>query len=167
MAAVEGLDDESYRAMLHAAGHRDEVGDLLLRRATSVLDRCCLFSVHSGRVVGWLARGTGVVVDDVQSFAVSLEMPSIFSELAGADTFCGEVPGGPVNDVLMRMLGDPAPRQLAIFPVRIKKRVVAFLVGDVPESELPEGVQNHLLPAVQKAGIAFEILIMKKKILAP
>jgi hypothetical protein len=167
VAVAEGLDDESYRALLHAAGHRDEVGELLLRRATSILDRCCLFAVHTGRVVGWMARGTGVVVDDVQSFAVSLELPSVFSELVGADSFCGEVSAGPVNDVLMRMLGDPAPRQLAIFPVRIKKRVVAFLVGDVPESELPEGVQNHLLPAVRKAGIAFEILIMKKKILAP
>jgi len=167
VAVAGSLDDKGYRALLHTADHRDEVGELLLRRATSTLDRCCLFAVHSGRVVGWMARGTGVVVDDVQSFAVSLELPSVFSELAGADSFCGEVPAGPVNDVLMRMLGDPAPRQLAIFPVRIKKRVVAFLLGDVPGSELPEDVQQNLLPAVRKAGIAFEILIMKKKILSP
>jgi hypothetical protein len=167
VAVAGSLDDEGYRGLLHAAAHRDEVGELLLRRAISTLDRCCLFAVHSGRVVGWMARGAGVVVDDVQSFAVSLELPSVFEELAGADSFCGEVPASPVNDVLMRMLGDPAPRQLAIFPVRIKKRVVAFLLGDVPGSELPEGVQQMLLPAVRKAGIAFEILIMKKKILAP
>lgn len=166
LAAAEGLDDESFRALLHAAGGRDEIGELLLRRATSVLDRCSLFAVHSGRVVGWMARGAVVVVDDVQSFAISLELPSIFSEVAGADTFCGQVPSSPVNDVLMQVMGEPAPREMAIFPVRVKNRVVAYLLGDVPGASLPEGVQNKLLPAAQKAGIALEILIMKKKILS-
>jgi hypothetical protein len=165
VAASGGLDDASYTALLHAAAARDEIGELLLRRATSVLDRCSLFAVHSGKVVGWMARGAVVVVDDVQSFAVSLELPSIFSDLAGADGFCGKVPPGPVNDVLKQVLGEPVPRELAVFPIRVKNRVVAYLLGDVPGGKLPDGVQRQLLPAVMKAGVALEILILKKKIL--
>ena len=165
-ATPEYFDDETLSALLREAKHRDEVGNLLLRRAATVLDRCCLLAVHSGQVVGWLARGTGVVVDDVQSFMAPLDAPSVLSKLDASESFYGRVPPGPVNDQMMQALGDPVPSEVVIIPVPVKNRIVAYLVGDNPGSEvLPDG-REQLMSAAQKAGIAFEILIMRKKILA-
>lgn len=165
-AAVEPLGDEAFRSLLHGAVLRDDIGELLLRRAIAVLARCSLFAVHSGRVVGWMARGASVVVEDVQSFSVSLDLPSVFSDLSGADSYCGPMPTGPINDELARILGERPPRQLIVIPVRVKQRAVAFLVGDDPGKDLPESARAELVPAAQKAGVAFEVLIMRKKILA-
>ena len=165
-ATPEYLDDETFGALLREAKHRDEVGDLLLRRAAAVLSRCCLLAVHSGRIVGWLARGTGVVVDDVQSFIAPLDVPSVLSKVGASESFLGPVPPGPVNDEMMQMLGDPAPSEVAIFPVSVKRRVVAFLVGDIPGSKMSPDEREQLMAVARKAGIAFEILIMKKKISA-
>ena len=70
----------------------------------------------------------------------------------------------PVNDEMMHAFGDPAPSEVAIFPVSVKRRVVAFLVGDIPGSEVSPDEREQLMAVARKAGIAFEILIMKKKI---
>jgi len=165
-ATPEYLDDETFGTLLREAKHRDEVGDLLLRRAAAVLSRCCLLAVHSGRIVGWLARGTGVVVDDVQSFMAPLDVPSVLSKVGASESFYGPVPPGPVNDDMMQVFGDPVPSDVAIFPVSVKRRVVAFLVGDIPGSEVSPDEREQLMAVARKAGIAFEILIMKKKISA-
>jgi hypothetical protein len=164
-ATSEYLDDETLGVLLRDAKPRDEVGDFLLRRAAAILGRCCLLAVHSGRVVGWLARGAGVVVDDVQSFMAPLNAPSVLSELGVSGSFCGRVPPGPINDQMMRTLGDPAPSEVVIFPVLVKNRIVAFLLGDSPGSEVSPDEREQLMLATRKAGIAFEILIMRKKIL--
>jgi hypothetical protein len=107
-----------------------------------------------------------MVVDDIQALTIPVDEPSILSRIAEDESFCGQFPAGEVNDLLIQLFGDPAPVEVAVFPVFVKKRVVAFLLGDIPGSHVPEEARNQLLVAVKKAGVAFEILIMKKKILA-
>jgi nitroreductase len=165
LAAAGPLEKEVYRQLLREVKHRDEVGDLLLRRTTAILERCYLLAVHSGKIVGWLAKGAGVVLDDVQSFAVQQEAPSILSQVNGTEGFWGPIPPGEVNDALKKILGDPDPVEIGVFPVLVKNRVVAYLVGDIPGLIAPEPERKKLVEAVQKAGLAFEILIMRKKIL--
>lgn len=164
-ATPEYLDDGTFGTLLRDAKHRDEVGDVLLRRAAAILGRCCLLAVHSGRVVGWLARGAGVVVEDVQSFIAPLDVQSVLSELGVLGSFCGRVPPGLINDQLVQTLGEPAPTEVVIFPVLVKNRIVAFLLGDSPGSEVSLDEREQLMVATRRAGIAFEILIMRKKIL--
>jgi len=164
-AAVGPLEDEVFRQLLHEVSHRDEVGDLLLRRATAILDRCYLLAVHSGKIVGWLARGEGVVLDDVQSFAVQQDAPSILASANTEDGFWGQLPPGEINDVLKKILGDAEPTEVGVCPVLVKNRVVAYLVGDSPGHIVPESDRERLVDATQKAGLAFEVLILRKKIL--
>jgi nitroreductase len=160
------LLDEAFSALLRDVEHRDEVGELLLRRAAAILERCCLLACHSGKIVGWLGRGPGVVIDDVQSFAVEDDAPSVMSGLAAGASFAGPMPSGVTNQLLIEMLGDPMPNEVVVVPVLVKNRVVAYVLGDVPRSSLPAGAVEGLHGAVQKAGVALEILIMKKKFLA-
>ena len=160
------VDDGPYCQLLREARNRDEVGELLLRRSTAILDRCFLLAVHSSRVVGWLVKGPGVVVDDVQSFAFEQDAPSILSGVNGMEEFWGKAPPGEINDGIKKILGDPEPVEIGAFPVRVKNRVVVYLIGDAPGKTVSESDRKKLIDAVQKAGLAFEILIMRKKILA-
>jgi hypothetical protein len=164
--AGDPLEDQVYRQLLREVQHRDEVGDLLLRRSMAFLHRCYLLAVHSGKVVGWLAKGAGVVVDDVQSFAFQQDATSVLSDVNGLDGFWGPAPPGEINDALKKILGDPEPVELGAFPVLVKNRVVAYLVGDAPGKIVPEPERKLLVEATQKAGLAFEVLILGKKILA-
>jgi hypothetical protein len=157
------LDEESFCEGLRGAAERDEIGDLLLRYASRLLTRICLFSVHRNRVAGWMARGQ-VAVDDVQSLVIPLDVPSVFRNLElAAGPYVGPVPPGAVNDKLIRPLGQLAPMEVVLIPLRVKERTVAYLLGDVADSAVAVPVQE-LVSAVNKAGIAFEILIQKSKI---
>lgn len=164
--ATSPIDDTAYSILLHDVRHRDEVGELVLRRALEVFDRCYLLAVHSGKVVGWLARGRGVVLDDVQSFSADSDEPSALDSISGGDSFCGKLPDGVINQLLIEMLGDPAPAEIVIIPISIKNRVVAYLVGDIPGSTMSRENLDGLAEAAKKAGIALEILVMKKKYLS-
>ncbi len=161
------LDDTAFSVMLRDARHRDEVGELLLRRVSGILDRCYLLAVHSGKIVGWLARGRGVVLDDVESFSADSDDPSALSTIAAGRPSAARLPDGVINQLLIEMLGDPAPVEMVIVPMAIKGRVVAYLVGDVPDSTVSRDSLDDLATAVKKAGVALEILVMKKKFLSP
>ena len=107
-----------------------------------------------------------MVVDDVQSFAASQDAPSILSEVNGGEVFDGHLPSGEVNDGLRELFGDPPPDEVVVFPVPVKNRVVAYLVGDKPGVGVSDSDRKHLRSVVEKAGIAFEILILKKKLVS-
>ncbi len=165
-AAVDGtVDGASYRAQLQDVVRRDEVGDLLVRFAYGYLGRLCLFMVHRGRVVGWMARGQGVVVDDVQAFETSVDAASVFATVrSSADHYLGPLTDGPVDRALAKVLGDPPPLDVLLLPVRVKERTVAFLLGDTPGESAITAPVTELANAVGAAGLAFEMLILRAKI---
>jgi hypothetical protein len=104
------------------------------------------------------------VVDDVQSLAFQQDTPSILSSADRESGFWGPLPPGVVNDALMKILGEPEPVEVGVFPVLVKNRVVAYLVGDAPGHIVSESDHQKLVDATQKAGLAFEVLILRKKI---
>ena len=157
------LDEETFVAELKEVRHRDQVGDLLVRFASRYLDRVCLFAIHRGRAVGWLGRGPGVVVDDVQSAEVGLDSHFRLREVAErGQAWVGPLPAG--DEALTRLFSDPPAVEVVVVPVRVKDRTVAILVGDNPG----EPTQTVSLPELQivanRAGVAFEILILRTKI---
>jgi hypothetical protein len=165
LEAEHELDEASYRELLAAADHRDTVGRLVLRYAASFFGRLCLFVVHRGSVVGWMARGHGVVVDDVQSFSVSIEEETLFHEFRfGAGYHLGPIPADSENEALIRLLGDPAPLGVLLLPIRIKDRAVVFMLGDNPNEETVAIPVDEVAAAVGVAGLALETLILRKKI---
>lgn len=164
--AVDGVvDGATYRAELQEVVRRDEVGDLLMRYAFGYLGRLCLFMVHRGRIVGWMVRGQGVVVDDVQAFETTVEAPSVFATVrSSGDHYLGPLTDGPVDRALARILGDPPPLDVLLTPVRVKDRTVAFLLGDTPGESAITAPVTELTKAAGVAGLAFEMLILRSKI---
>jgi hypothetical protein len=165
-AAEHEIDETTFRERLANVRHRDEVGSLLLRFATHFFSRLCLFAVHRGEVIGWMGRGHGVVPEDLQSFSIPLDQPSMFRDLqSDGDRYIGSMVPGDHNTALAQVMGDPEPAAVMLLPIKVAGRTVAFLIGDTPgESEVAVPV-DELVAATAKAGAAFEILIIKKKIL--
>jgi len=116
--------------------------------------------------VGWMARGHGVELDDVQSFSVLIDEETLFHEFRfGAGYHLGPIPLGGENDALIRLLGDPPPLGALLLPIRIKDRAVAFVLGDNPNEEIVAIPVDEVAAAVGVAGLALEVLILRKKIL--
>jgi hypothetical protein len=161
------IDTATFVDQLAAVRHRDQVGSLLLRYAGNFLSRVCLFAVHRGVAIGWMARGPGVVIDDVQSFSLPLDRPSLLRDLQReGDHHLGPIPKIGDNPLLEAALGDPPTRAAVLLAIRVKEHTVGYLLGDIPgESTLAVPV-DELTDAVRKAGAALEILILRRKIVS-
>jgi hypothetical protein len=160
------IDDENFSEFLNQAEHRDDIGAIIARYAASLYDRVCLFSVHKDVVSGWMARGRSVTLEDLQTFSVPLDRPSLFSDMGHADSYVGAILENAANNTLMQVMAEPAPTEVVLVPVRVKKRVVAFVLCDDPGHSAAQEHVDNLVVAGRKAGVAFEVLIMRKKILS-
>ncbi len=160
------VDESNFSALIHQADNRDEIGSLLVRYVASKFDRVCLFSVHKGTVSGWMARGRSVVLEDLQSFSVSLDDPSIFADVGHSDSYVGAILLNSGNRELIQALADPAPTEVVAVPVRVKQRVVAFVLCDDPGHPASSENLDDVVTACRKAGVALEVLILRKKLLS-
>jgi hypothetical protein len=160
------VDDSNFSDLLHRAEHRDEIGSVLARYLSTLYDRVCLFSLHKGTIGGWMARGRSVVLEDLQSFSIAVDEDSVFATLGSRDSFVGGLEDGPANSELVQALADPAPAEVVLLPVSIKQRVIAFALCDVPGLPVPAEHLDAAMLAARKAGVAFEVLILRKKLLA-
>jgi len=167
VAAVEApVDERNFSELMHRADHRDEIGAVLVRYAASLYDRACLFSVHKQTISGWLARGRSVVLEDLQSFSVPEDDSSLFADVGSNDSYVGAVLDTATNRMLVRALADPAPTDVVVIPIRVKQRTIAFLVCDNPGNPASGDSAKQVVMACRKAGVAFEALILRKKILS-
>ncbi len=159
------LDEAGLKKALCAASSRDSVGTALLSYAAQFLTRLCLFSVYRNQVHGWLVEGMGPVLEDVQSFTMDLEAPSMLSAVATVGHAQeGPFPPGAVNESIAACLGDPVSRDLFLAPVKVQERTVAFLMGDIPgQSTIGIPVQD-ITNAANVAGMALEMIIQRRKI---
>ena len=116
------------------------------------------------RIVGWRAEGPGVEESKVAALDFDPRLPSVFLGLREADNFwLGPLPGLPANLQLQAALGGAAKDCLAL-PIVLRTKVVAYLYGD----NGPGGVAGVPLAALRrltgKAGLAFEVYLLKNKI---
>jgi hypothetical protein len=160
------VNDSNFSELMSRADDRDEIGGLLTRFVATKYDRVSLFSVHKGTVAGWMARGRSVVLEDLQTFAVSLDTPSLFADVGHSDSYVGAILENQANTDLIHALADPAPIEVVAVPVRVKQRVVAFVLCDDPGHPATQDHLEEVVNACRKAGVALEVLILRKKLLS-
>ena len=153
------VEENDLIRMLAGATSAAEIGEALVHFAAQRLDRVCLFAVHLGKVTGWMARGRALDSADLRSFSVFAEVPSIFWELEDNDRYVGEIPPGPVNDDVLRVLGSPVPDEVLVTSLPMNGRVKGYLVGDIPGHRVPEKVQSEMVPAARAAGEALAAVL--------
>jgi len=159
------LDDRTFLRQLQEARHRDDVARAMLHFASRYLGRVGLLAAHRNRASGWMVAGRGLVVDDFQTLTVPLDEPSVLASLMTEGTsFVGVLPPGERNSQIAEALGEPAPSDLLVVPIRVKDKPVGFLIGDNPGERGVNVPVAEIVDAAARAGVAFEILILKNKI---
>jgi hypothetical protein len=153
------VDNTELYRQLNSAGTAGEIGERLVHYAAQRLDRVCLFAVHHGKVSGWMGRGLPLDAADLRSFSVFSEIPSIFWELEERESYIGPIPGGPVDDDILSVLGVPNPNEILLVPLKMKGRSKGFLLGDIPGNKIPDAVEDELVAAARAAGEALAAVL--------
>ncbi len=107
-----------------------------------------------------------MVLEDLQSYSVSLDEPSLFADVGHSSSYVGAVLENEANRELVHALADPAPIEVVAVPILVKQRVVAFVMCDDPGHPVSQDHVDEIVVACRKAGVALEVLILRKKLLA-
>ena len=140
---------------------RDRLADSTLETVCGKFPRAILFMSGVDAVQGWTARGAGLTRDRISSIRVSWGDPSIFAfvKLSGSP-HRGALSRVLVPPKLAALLGDKAAAACAVFPVRIKDRLVAFLYADRLGAPMNEDDYRSLEIASSALGSSLARLLM-------
>jgi hypothetical protein len=142
----------------------EEIAGILLQAAYKVAARVAIFILKGGTIVGW--KGRGLSVDD---FAISEnqlkdEEFSIFSDvLKRRSYYRGPVLNIKGNGPLINILSG-TPQDALLMPVNIREKVIALLYVDNGNNSVLNANVGYLSKLASMAGLAFEIMLLKKKI---
>ena len=161
-------------ALLGAASHamqnvemRDDIADAMLGFCSPLFSRRMMLVRRGDTIMGWRGEGAGVDQRVVRTVSIPSDEPSVFSGLLqGVEFWLGPLPSMPHNSDLVMALGGPSPKDCYILPVRVRDRTVCFLYGDnrgAGVGGLPLGELKRL---AGKAGLAFQVYLLKGKIRA-
>lgn len=163
-AAKRYTIDTLSRALVDAPD-RDAVATALVSYVGQEIDRAALLLVTRDAVAGWMALDGGKPVPRFNELRIGLTEPSVLVSVIRAKIpYRGPVAGTPANLKLLQALGGEEPEGLAIVPLVMNNRVVAMLCV-AGTMDLLGARQEHLQVIARKGVLAFEVLILKNKIL--
>ena len=144
---------------------RDDIADAMLGFCSPLFRRRMMLVRRGDTVMGWRGEGVGVDESVVRALSIPAEVPSVFSGLLqGVEFWLGPLPAMPHNTDLVMALGAPSPKDCYILPVRVRDKTVCFLYGDNQEEGVGGLPLGELKRLATKAGLAFQIYLMKSKI---
>ena len=156
--------EETLRRLTEAED-RDAIAEILIDYTAQQFDRAALFLVKGGLSTGWVAKVENKPVTKFDLLEIPLSEPSVLKVVADTKTFyLGPFPPTHYNGRILAALGGVNPPNNLLVPLVMMGRVVAILyVSGGPlqlNQQVPE-LQRLLL----KTSLAFEILILKSKIM--
>lgn len=143
----------------------EEIAGILLQAAYKVATRIGIFVLKGGSIIGW--KGRGLSIDDfaITEDRLREEEFSIFSDvLKRRNYYRGPVLNIKGNAPLIKLLSG-TPQDALLMPVNIREKVIALLYVDNGNKSVLNANVGYLSKIVSMAGIAFEIMLLKKKIL--
>jgi hypothetical protein len=150
---------------LQNAEMREDIADAVLGFCAPLFRRRLMLVVRKGAVMGWRGEGDGVEQEKIRAISIPLTEPSVFVGLTqGTEFWLGPLPEMPRNMELAAGLGGNAPKDCFILPVTVREKAVCFLYldnGDDGVGGLPTADLRRL---AAKAGLAFQVYLMKGKI---
>ncbi|MDP3259238.1 MAG: hypothetical protein Q8M34_01445 [Thermodesulfovibrionales bacterium] len=142
---------------------KEEIAGIIISEAQKAAKRVALFIVKGNSVSGWKAKG--LTVEGVDINASSSKGASIFNDvLVKKAYYRGPVLNVPGNEELITILSG-TPQDSLTMPISIRDRAVALLYADNGVDAVLDANVNYLNTLISMASIAFEILILRKKIM--
>lgn len=146
---------------------RDDIADAMLGFCAPLFRRRMMLVRRGDTIIGWRGEGTGVDEQVVRTVSIPTGEMSVFTGLLqGVEFWMGPLPSMPLNADLVTALGGSHPKDCFILPVRVRDKVVCFLYGDNHDDGVGGPPVGQLKRLAGKAGIAFQIYLMKGKIRA-
>lgn len=148
-----------------AAKNRDDIADVFIRYLGQKFSKCALLTIRGHGAVGWRGVVHEQLVGDFESVAFEISKSSELSEiLIGKHYFFGPLSDTPANHPLMVALKLCASDTVLSLPVIMNNRVVAMIIVSSDVIHLQQLVEE-LRRLVYKASLAFQILVLRNKLL--
>ncbi len=163
---VAGRDPlERLDAALGAAEDRNEIAAAILDFCATRSSRSALFAVGKEGIRGLAGRGRGFETERVRMVTVSPDASTLFdTALRSRDFYFGVVPQLPANLDLYTVLGGKLPATALVLPVQVKDRTAVLLYLDDDERPMTRPDIPLMRRVGAKAGLAFEILLLRNKL---
>jgi hypothetical protein len=147
------------------AEDRHDIGDLIVNYTAQQYHRTGMFLLKGGMASGWVAQVGRKPVAGFEKLEIPLTEPSILRVVAESKSYyAGPMPMTAANSTIIAALGGGTPLGNLLVPLMMMGRVVAILYVEGGTLRPDERVAD-LQRLLGKASMAFEILIMKNKIL--
>jgi hypothetical protein len=174
---IQGLKTAS-EELLHAK-HRDEIVGILLRECTKVADLVLFFAITEGRAIGLMGRGSRFAPEQFLALELRLDDSPLLRQVADKEEpVMQRVGGEAVGTVLSSLLAGSQGRQFVALPLAAggfgnprdtvlggPSRVIGILCMETRPLHEDFPYIEPLQRLVVKAGMAMDMLILKKKIL--
>jgi hypothetical protein len=165
---AEAPDPSSLEALdkaLASAQDRDELADALFTFCAGRSSRSGLFAVGKDAVRGVAGRGRAFTGEILRKLTVPVGSGTLFdTALQSRDFYFGVVPALPANRDLYTALGGRLPANVMLLPIVLKERTVALLYLDGDDEALPRPDIPAMRRVAAKAGLAFEMLLLRNKL---
>lgn len=158
--SLDALDEA-----LISACDRDQVADALFAFCAGRSSRSGLFAVGKDEVRGIAGRGRAFTGEALRKLTVPAASGTLFdTALQSRDFYFGVVPALPGNRDLYTALGGRLPANVMLLPIVLKERTVALLYLDGDDGPLPQPDIPLMRRVAVKAGLAFEIVLLRNKL---
>ncbi len=162
----EILDSETLSLYLADARDRDDVLDSIASYLSHEYARVALFLVRGNAAHGWKASVDGQDLPEFKLAQFPLDEPSILKTVTETSSFLlGPIPRTPFNSMFLQEIGGRVPQTALLVPLLMMGRVVGIIYVDGKGEELAEKL-FELQKITLKAAMAFEILVLKNKIVS-
>jgi hypothetical protein len=159
-AALVALDES-----LASARDRDDIAEALFAFGGTRSSRCGLFAVGKDGIRGIAGRGRAFDTERLRTLTLPTGSGTVFdTALQSRDFYFGVVPALPANRDLYTALGGRLPANVMLFPIVLKERTVALYYLDGDDGPLLKPDIPLMRRVAAKAGLAFEMLLLRNKL---
>jgi hypothetical protein len=164
-AKVEEESIDKVKAAFTEVKETEEIAGLLIQAAYKIASRVAVFIIKGGKIVGWKGRGINVDGFAITEKESREEGLSLFSDVLKRKAYYrGPVLNIKGNEPLIKILSG-TPQDALLIPIEIRDKVIALLYIDDGTTSVLNANVGYLSKLATMAGIAFEIIILKKRIL--
>lgn len=156
---------ETVSDQLTEARDREDIAAVLTDYLGQEFDRGALFLLRGPTAMGWRAMARGKAVCDFEQLEIPLEEASALKTVAeNKSYYLGPLQRTPYNSLMLQAFDGLVPAAALLVPLILMGRVIGILYADGNNANLGERLFD-LQKLTAKAAMAFEILILKNKIL--
>ncbi|UCF31033.1 MAG: hypothetical protein JSV26_00985 [bacterium] len=163
---LDPLDVSDINESFWSVGSRDDVAHTVITAGLRVMDDVFMLMLKGNSALGWMAGGNiappvefGIWTMDITSETVleSIRQSRSIERLDGKKAF--------ESDPWLSDLSWDVPQEVVICPLVLRKHTVSAIIGFSWQRRLEDDEIEFLVRVMRKASVAFEILILKSRIL--